>query len=582
MAAAERAILAVAAYYEAQNALIRRGASGNNDAVEHREATSGAGEGTVIAGRIGERGFPLAGLIESYRLIRNVADLSDSHHDRSIREIRRAARKRGWEYVGDITAASVAEHLDAYKTARRGGKTRNLIRSYLLNFCDWMVKTGVAPRNPVSAVPCARVVKREARFVPTAEMLDRLEAVQKSDRRKKDRWLVCRLARWTGLRRGTIIGKATGRGGEAPWAGLEKRHFFLDDQFPHVRVPAEAQKNGIPVRAEIPMFLADELREHFKTVPGTRAFVIRKIKESHFDRDLAKARLPKRDESGATFTFGSLRHYFNEQLRAAGVPRELRSKALGHSSTRMTDEVYSHPSNMEFRGVIDALAQRPVSGPKTAPIVENRGDAPDRLDSSGRISDSVGASPGSTMQNATTEQTEAKAPARAGGHGLDSQPTGRGPRAGVLASDCSPTQNGPGSGPFTAKIGVGGFEPHTPFCQGSPPTLGQNGDVDSSPYSSLGTGGGVVHPGSPPAGARSGAGELSESNRAAAGISQSSPVAAFSDEGMIAARVIDRHPNRLKVIAALLSALALAAAVALAFTTQEVRSVEFTSSPRVP
>ncbi len=132
------------------------------------------------------------------------------------------------------------------------------------------------------------------------------------------------------------------------------------------------------------------------------------------------------------------------------------------------------------------------------------------------------------MLNATTEQTEAKAPARADGHGPDSQPTGRGPRAGVFAPACSPTQNGPTTGPFTAKIGVGGFEPHTPFCQGSPPTLGQNGDVASSPYSSRGTGDGVLEPGSPPAGARSGAGDLSESNRAAAGISQSSPVVAFS------------------------------------------------------
>lgn len=435
-------------------------------------------QGVVVAGRIGERGFPLPPLIEEYKTVRGVGDLSDSHHERSIVEIRRAARLQDWNYAGDITAMSVAKHLERYKLARRGGATRNLIRSYLLNFCEWLVQTARARLNPVKAVPCARVQKREARLIPTEAQVHALVAAAKSDWRKKDRWLIYTVAYETGVRRGSLIGKAKGRGGQPPWPGLSKHHFYLDDAYPHLRVPGAAQKNGLPVRAELPHWLADELREHFKEVPGERAFIIKRIKEDHFDRDLAKAGLPKRDpDTGATFTFGSLRHAFNERLRRAGVPLELRAKAMGHTSTKMTEEVYSHPTSMEFRAVIDRHARHPEKGAPEAPIKKMGWIRQSDLTRNGVVADTASATLMDRSPMTTLLHPGQRKPLLVGGSAVS--------QTSVIA---------PGSGGFfrpgseaNATNGGCGSNPPTPIVRGNAPRFltgvaGQQNDKQNLPH----------------------------------------------------------------------------------------------------
>ncbi|WP_298443647.1 tyrosine-type recombinase/integrase, partial [Ferrimicrobium sp.] len=51
-----------------------------------------------------------------------------------------------------------------------------------------------------------------------------------------------------------------------------------------------------------------------------------------------------------------LRHAAASLMLAAGTPLPEVSRVLGHSSTRITDEVYAHLGHEALRGAVDRLA----------------------------------------------------------------------------------------------------------------------------------------------------------------------------------------------------------------------------------
>lgn len=54
-------------------------------------------------------------------------------------------------------------------------------------------------------------------------------------------------------------------------------------------------------------------------------------------------------------TFHDLRHSANSILAAAGVPAEVRAAILGHSSTRITDDIYTHVVGDSMRQAMDRV-----------------------------------------------------------------------------------------------------------------------------------------------------------------------------------------------------------------------------------
>jgi hypothetical protein len=74
-----------------------------------------------------------------------------------------------------------------------------------------------------------------------------------------------------------------------------------------------------------------------------------------FDRDLAAADIPKRDERGRIVDLHALRHTFGTHLSKNGVPPRTAQAAMRHSSLDPTMNVYTDPSLLDVAGALESL-----------------------------------------------------------------------------------------------------------------------------------------------------------------------------------------------------------------------------------
>lgn len=248
-----------------------------------------------------------------------------------IQKVTRNCRKicldLGWIEIGDINEDGMLAYLSALKEQRRAAKTRNHYRDSLCGWCAWMTRKGLMPRNPIELVPKARVTDKVDYAVPTREQVDALIEVARSDRRKKDRWLVYMIAAGTGLRMEEIrqLTVAMWRGGEQP----------------RFEMPAEITKSRKAQTAYVPEALAKHIEDAIKGRALGDSVVVAVPKWESFERDRKAAGIPKLDADGGKFSFHSLRHYFCNTLADADIDSETRRKLMRHGSLRMTEGVYT-------------------------------------------------------------------------------------------------------------------------------------------------------------------------------------------------------------------------------------------------
>ena len=76
-----------------------------------------------------------------------------------------------------------------------------------------------------------------------------------------------------------------------------------------------------------------------------------------FDRDLAAADIPKRDQRNRVVDVHALRVTFGTHLCAAGVPLRTAQAALRHSKPELTANIYTDPKLLDVAGAIDALPE---------------------------------------------------------------------------------------------------------------------------------------------------------------------------------------------------------------------------------
>jgi len=74
-----------------------------------------------------------------------------------------------------------------------------------------------------------------------------------------------------------------------------------------------------------------------------------------FDRDLALAGIPKRDDRGRTVDLHALRHTFGTMLSRGGVAPRVAQAAMRHSSIDLTMNVYTDPRLLDVAGALEAL-----------------------------------------------------------------------------------------------------------------------------------------------------------------------------------------------------------------------------------
>ena len=91
-----------------------------------------------------------------------------------------------------------------------------------------------------------------------------------------------------------------------------------------------------------------------------------------FERDLAAADIPKRDERGRTVDLHALRHTFGTHLSRNGVAPRTAQAAMRHSSLDLTMNVYTAPSLLDVAGALATLPELSLQDVAQAEAVVGR------------------------------------------------------------------------------------------------------------------------------------------------------------------------------------------------------------------
>ncbi len=86
-----------------------------------------------------------------------------------------------------------------------------------------------------------------------------------------------------------------------------------------------------------------------------------------YDRDMAAAGIPKRDERNRVMAVHALRVTFGTHLCAAGVPLRTAQAAMRHSKPALAANVYTDPKLLDVAGAMDTLPDL-MPTPEAAPV----------------------------------------------------------------------------------------------------------------------------------------------------------------------------------------------------------------------
>src|SRR5262245_22079761 len=105
--------------------------------------------------------------------------------------------------VGDVRAETIQDWMDAMAAADLAVSTMRVRTSALSSLCNWLVKRGALPANPVAKLDRPPHRKEPPRQVPGPEIMDRLVKAARDRRRSRDLALFL-ILRFTGMRRESV------------------------------------------------------------------------------------------------------------------------------------------------------------------------------------------------------------------------------------------------------------------------------------------------------------------------------------------------------------------------------------------
>jgi integrase len=354
--------------------------------------------------------------------------VSTKHRYNVRLQLERLLEDCGYCRLADITRESMEKWMNQAEANGMGARTRNTYRAAIVAFCNWCVESNRLVANPLDGLCKADVrsnrrrvrraltedelcrLFRAARLRPVAEYGRETEDLPPEDQEGRSTWtkeplsfhsleaayergrealagspgflaeqerlgrersLIYKTLVLTGLRKGELASIAVGRVhlGARPW---------------HVELLAKDEKAGrgakIPLRADLAADLGEWLDEKL-TVEQERAradgqaiqlrlpadmplFRVPRDMIKIFDRDLAAAGIPKRDERGRTVDIHALRHTFGTHLSKNGVAPRTAQAAMRHSSLDLTMNVYTDPELLDVAGAVNALPHLAAGGPE--------------------------------------------------------------------------------------------------------------------------------------------------------------------------------------------------------------------------
>jgi integrase/recombinase XerC len=238
----------------------------------------------------------------------------------------------------------VNRYLLSIDAAKRGARTRNIIRADVVAFGTWCVKSDRLPHNPWTNVVRADEVmdrRRERRAFTNDELAKFLDTART---RSPGRWLAYFVAVNTGLRRSELRGLR--------WADVD-----LDGTEPTVTVRASVSKNR--TQAELPLLpdVVDALRaaKPQEALPSARVFrVVPSIRRFHDDLNAAK--VSNDGDDGRKLDFHALRATFATRLARAGVAPQIAKRLLRHSDVKVTMQHYTKLELADLSGAVAKIA----------------------------------------------------------------------------------------------------------------------------------------------------------------------------------------------------------------------------------
>ncbi|MCA9231910.1 MAG: tyrosine-type recombinase/integrase [Planctomycetales bacterium] len=286
----------------------------------------------------------------------------------------------------DIKPAKLRDWLaDQRSSGTMGIKTRNHYLSAFKEFCNWLVRDGHTPSNPVAylqAINPKTDVRRQRRALSADEFTALVAAAESGppiqEMAGADRAMLYILAAWTGYRRKEL-------------ASLTKKSFKLNSKPPTVTVTAAYSKRRrqdvVPLHPEVATRVKSWLATKKESSASEPVFNLvapggglrRTSKMMKLDLERARQAwiegakknkkerkrreesdtLKYEDEQGMYADFHANRHTFISNLAKSGVSPKVAQTMARHSDINLTMNVYSHVKMEEQAAAIQVLPSPP-------------------------------------------------------------------------------------------------------------------------------------------------------------------------------------------------------------------------------
>lgn len=295
--------------------------------------------------------WPLAASVDDWRASMRAGGAKERHVRLASQRVARAFA--GLERVDEITGSVAERYLVALQEQGLSIQTRNHYLASLRAFCNWCVREGRLPTNPLAKLRRGNAAtdrRHDRRALSDEEFGRLLAAANKSEQRihglaGPDRAMLYATAAATGFRVGEL-------------AALRPSSFRLEEETPLVVCRASYAKNGKVAYQPLPPTIVAPLRAYLagraedKTVwPGYWSQRAAELLQA----DLAAAGLPYETDDGFA-DFHALRALFITGLCRAGVPAHVAQALARHSTPVLTLGVYAKTTDAEQAKAVGRLA----------------------------------------------------------------------------------------------------------------------------------------------------------------------------------------------------------------------------------
>ncbi len=261
-----------------------------------------------------------------------------------------------------VTPQHVAGLLRTLQERGVGQRTLQVVHATLRAALSYAVRLEMIDRNPCTAIPAPRAPRVVRRILSLAEARQLLQVARREGRD----YALYALALMTGMRQGEIL-------------GLTWEYVDLDAARVRVEQTLTEDVNGALVATspktassrrtiDLPSAAVEALRE-LTLVPGARnagwVFPDGDGGPRRKSNLIRRSYKPLLKAAGLpSVSFHSLRHVANSVLLAAGESPKVAAERLGHSTTRMTMDIYAHVLPTTQRSAVTRLdrAFRDIGG----------------------------------------------------------------------------------------------------------------------------------------------------------------------------------------------------------------------------